>query len=158
MKFEFSILSLFALGLLVPLHCFAASDPFQVRAKVKDSKTVSFEVKNISETEQKFAYMSCSYSDNWVVNVTYLHIEGQECNKNFPSQKTLKPGEAFSGELTMHMTSEIGEAKSIAFKVGFAPFELPMPITVQWNKTGPFWSNEIVELQGSGTSPFRGTP
>jgi hypothetical protein len=45
--------------------------------------------------------MTCSWQDNFIVNNNYIFIEGEECDHNFPSLKTLKPGESKMYQCTL---------------------------------------------------------
>jgi hypothetical protein len=74
---------------------------------------ISITIKNISDTTIAIFLMSCSWTDNFIVNNKYMHLRGEQCDNNFPSLVQFKPGESksYKGILTksMKLTYKCGD-------------------------------------------------
>lgn len=55
---------------------------------------ISLTLMNTSDTIISIALMSCSWSDNFIVNNNYMYLQGEECDSNFPIGVQFKPGES----------------------------------------------------------------
>jgi len=53
---------------------------------------VNITIKNNSESSVFLWLMSCSWTDNLVVNNEYIFLDLQECNKNVPQRIEIKSG------------------------------------------------------------------
>jgi hypothetical protein len=68
---------------------------------------VSLTIKNTSDTTIAISLMTCSWADNFIVNNNYMHIEGQNCDNNFPTLVELKPNENKVYTLTLIKSMEL---------------------------------------------------
>lgn len=58
-------------------------------------------IKNTSDTIIAISLMTCSWSDNFIVNNNYMRLLGEECDSNFPSLVEFRPGESRSYRVTL---------------------------------------------------------
>jgi hypothetical protein len=54
---------------------------------------ITLTIKNTSDTTISISLMTCSWSDNFIVNNNYMRLLGEECDNNFPHTVEFKPGE-----------------------------------------------------------------
>ncbi len=54
---------------------------------------ISLTIKNTSDTIVSITLVTCSWQDNFIVNNSYIYIDGEDCDSNFPTDVEFKPGE-----------------------------------------------------------------
>jgi hypothetical protein len=67
---------------------------------------ISLSIKNTSDTTIAISLMTCSWSDNFIVNNNYIHFIGQNCDSNFPDLVEFKPGESRKFTTTLAKSME----------------------------------------------------
>lgn len=62
---------------------------------------ISVTITNTSDTMITIYLMSCSWTDNLMVNNRYMYLPGAECDSNFPEAVEFKPGESKTYKTTL---------------------------------------------------------
>jgi hypothetical protein len=65
---------------------------------------------NLTNTSKKTVFislMTCSWSDNFLVNNNYMRLEGQDCDHNFPGSVEFKAGETKKYIATLWKSLEV---------------------------------------------------
>lgn len=55
---------------------------------------INLTIKNNSTKTIYIWLMTCSWSDNFIVNNDYIYMDGKDCEKNFPTLVKFKPGQS----------------------------------------------------------------
>ena len=126
------------------------SSPLQIivtpevgRVHVMEPFKVSLEIKNVSNTNQFFKDMSCSWYDNWKSDNPNVGLISWNCELNGPSTVELAPGEIYHETLNnedgkMEIYHEV-PTNSISFRMSFTPGDL----YVHSERKQIYWSNNV---------------
>lgn len=103
--------------------------PEKSRVHVKEPFTVSLEVKNVSNTNQSFTVMYCSWYEQWQPDNPAVQMIPWNCMMNYPMKVSLAPGQSFKEKVNnlgeeMKMQVITATTNKISFKMGFTPLVL----------------------------------
>ncbi len=68
---------------------------------------IALTIKNCSDTTIEISLMTCSYTDNFLVNNKYMYIKGQNCDHNVAEGVEFKPGESKVYAVTLGKSIEL---------------------------------------------------
>ncbi len=117
----------------------------QRSVKTGESFEVTTQIVNISQKDQHLQIWACSYSDNWVTDNPYVHLNGEPCNKNFIGNVVLKRGEVYENRLSLNITVSAEEilVEEVTFKLGFKLFDKTAKDEVISDVSAVIWSNPM---------------
>lgn len=125
--------------------------PEKSRVHIKEVFKVELEVKNISNTNQSFAVMSCSWMEHWRSDNGQIGTwPGWACIANAPIKIELASGESWKKELKMWIPEPVSTNR-VSFRMSFTPlpFEVVPPHVENgkyvWQKkkgVKTYWSSE----------------
>lgn len=81
--------------------------------------SLGIEIANNSDSVFQFWTMNCSWQNNWISNNDSFSLFCPECNRNFPVEKQIKPGEKIFYKGIGRFKGSLNEFKSLDFKIGF---------------------------------------
>jgi hypothetical protein len=103
---------------------------------------IEFQVRNITNQEQAFRIMNCSYGQHWAVDSKKVLLSGSWlCGGNAAILMTLKPGESYSSLLPVTLAG-VAEGEVVEFRMSFTPYRKER--NKRWYEPlGTYWSNVL---------------
>jgi hypothetical protein len=121
---------------LSPFEITVSPEIFKIH--IKEIFKVRLEVKNISNTNQHFTIMSCSWWEHWVSDNRQIGMwPGYACAQNKPVKVELAPGESWKKDLKMWVPEPVTINK-ISFKMSFEPLPFD-PVTPHVQNGKEIW-------------------
>ena len=117
-----------------------SKDPVRVIAQFR----IQTKIRNISDEDQEFWIMGCSYSSTWISDHPRIGIGIESCRRNAPISRILKPGETYDRDLGLDFLE--GETTGpLTFRLGFQS----LSGRSGWKeKKDPVWSHPVtVEIE-----------
>jgi hypothetical protein len=104
---------------------------------------IAFSVRNVTNQEQGFRIMSCSYFQHWAVDnkKAFVAPELVICGGNAAILMTLRPGESYSSLLPIALDG-VAAGEVIEFRMSFTPYRKER-IKGRFARLGPYWSNVL---------------
>ena len=110
---------------------------------------IAFSVRNVTNQEQGFRIMSCSFYQHWAVDnkKAFVSPELLICGGNAAILKTLKPGESYSSLLPIAFL-EVAAGEVVESRMSFTPYRKEM-YRGRRKPLGTYWSNAI-QIKAAG--------
>jgi len=111
---------------------------------------VALQVKNVSNTNQSFVVMSCSWYENWHSNNRLIGWNVWNCLSNFGYSVKLAPGEVFKQELNGNEKElcvyEKTSTNKVSFRMELHSGNFNDPSTYSNFRTSKFYSSNEVTI------------
>lgn len=139
----------------------AQSQPFKAEIKLMRTEvsnnqtfTVMTAIRNTGTSVQSLYIWPCTYPLQWVADNPAIRVNGVTCAKNSLVTIKLKPGEAYTGALQVHVDLPFNEVKpeNVAFRLEYGT-TTPNGVWKPWPDIPPIWSNAVtVVVTGKGAN------
>ena len=116
-------------------------------AEVRNNENVlvATSIRNTGALLQKLVVWTCSFPDQWITDSPAVHSIGMNCMQNVPGKVRLKPGEAFTTNVLMHveLNAMHRARESVTFRMGYGSGAYFQDQKYPPKYPPLFWSNAI---------------
>ncbi len=119
--------------------------PATNQVHIGDKFKVHLQVRNVTNTNQYFDTMTCSWDENWTTDSLFVGSESWGCDRNVPVHVELdpgRPGRTWANDMDLVVNQSVRTNK-FTFRMGFTPICHHAPHDSNPEKWKFYWSDFV---------------